>query len=226
MLFNLGFAGEKFAMSSKISVLIGILFLCLAASFAPGRDKEKVAYHLERGSRIWIDGNATLGSYECKTVAVYGIGNIDSSSIKESSATIGNNSDKKTEVSVQVRLFDCGNPMMNEDMYKALRANNDSLISYELIKATVLYDSTRGNSSIGLRTIGNLTIGGVTRQDTIDTVVRILPGKKYEIVGSKYLFMSDFNIIPPTAFFGLIRADEKLVVGFDLIAAPSNDEVE
>ena len=35
--------------------------------------------------------------------------------------------------------------------------------------------------------------------------------------------MIDFNITPPSAFFGLINAHEKLTVNFDLIAAPNNE---
>jgi hypothetical protein len=213
-------------MSMRIFILIELVFLCLGSSSLPGRERDKIAYHLERGSRIWINGSATLGSYECKTVAVYGIGNLDSSSVKSS-----NNFDEKsyvedTRIAVQVRLFDCGNPIMNEDMYKALKADNDSLISFELIKAVVLYDSTENHSNMGLRTIGKLTIAGVTREDTIDTIIRILPGRKYEITGIKNLTMTDFKIIPPTAFFGLIKANERLVVGFDLIAAPLPTELD
>jgi hypothetical protein len=52
--------------------------------------------------------------------------------------------------------------------------------------------------------------------------VKGLRDGKYEILGRKELSMLDFHITPPSAFFGLIRADEGLVVNFDLIAGPDH----
>jgi hypothetical protein len=211
-------------MTWKIGAFIGFGIVCLGISLALSRDRDKIRYHLESGSRIWINGSATLGSYECKTVAVYGTGNLDSDSATGDSSSIDKRSKEGTKVAVQVKLFDCGNPAMNKDMYNALKADNDSLISFELIDADIIYDSTRRNDGVELRTIGNLTVAGVTRTDTIYTLIKTLPDRKYKIVGEKSLSMLDFKIVPPTAFFGLIKANEKLIVGFDLIAAPISEK--
>jgi D-arabinose 1-dehydrogenase-like Zn-dependent alcohol dehydrogenase len=192
---------------------INIIVLSLLVSFASiswDRNNNSITYHLETGSRLWIDGSATIGSYECRTVAIYGIGDI------------ANNSNKYAQIEVLVKFFDCGNPAMNEDMYTALKANRDSVIQYKLIKTIVLYDSTSFNGLFGLRTIGNLSIAGISRQDTIDVNIKSLHERKFEIIGSINLSMIDFNITPPSAFFGLINAHEKLTVNFDLIAAPNN----
>ena len=35
--------------------------------------------------------------------------------------------------------------------------------------------------------------------------------------------MLDYKIVPPSTFFGLIKAHEQLTVSFDLIAAPNGD---
>jgi hypothetical protein len=207
-------------MTRKFIAILEFGIICFCISVTLGRDKDKIVYHLERGSRIWINGSATLGSYECKTVAVFGTGNLNSDSVTGDRNSIRNNSKEGTKIAVQVKFFDCGNPAMNEDMYNALKADSDSLISFELIDTDIIYDSTRGNSELGLRTIGNLTVAGVTRKDTIYTTIKILPYGKYEIIGEKNLSMLDFKIVPPTAFFGIIKAHENLVVGFDLIAAP------
>ena len=206
---------------------INIIVLSLLVSFASiswDRNNNSITYHLETGSRLWIDGSATIGSYECRTVAVYGIGDINTNNIdKNNFNSIANNSNKYAQIEVLVKFFDCGNPAMNEDMYTALKANRDSVIQYKLIKTIVLYDSTSFNGLFGLRTIGNLSIAGVSRQDTIDVNIKSLHERKFEIIGSINLSMIDFNITPPSAFFGLINAHEKLTVNFDLIAAPNNE---
>jgi hypothetical protein len=106
-----------------------------------------------------------------------------------------------------------------------LKADRDSLIIYELRNASVTYDSTRYNGSFGLRTVGKLTIAGKTREDTIYTSVKMLPDRRYEIVGEKSISMLDFDIDPPSAFFGLIRANENLIVKFDLLASPQYEDI-
>ncbi len=199
---------------------IGITFLLIIVTAGLSREKNKYTYQLENGSRLWINGSATLGSYECRTIAVFGTGKIshDSSDIAEHPT--GPDPDSGIKIAVMVKLLDCGNRAMNKDMFKALRADSDSLILYKLIDARIKNYPASTKKEIELRTIGDLTIAGITRRDTIDTEIRILKDGKYEIVGEKTLSMRDFDIIPPTAFFGLIKADEKLVVGFDLIAGP------
>lgn len=204
---------------------IGILAVVLA--FAPASDKMHrgmIPYHLETGSQIWINGTATVGSYKCGTVAVYGVGDLDGNrgNQRESDSAKSKNREH-ARVEVLAKMFDCGNPAMNRDMYAALKANRDSTIQYELARTDMMFDSTSANGPLRLRTAGNLSIAGVTRWDTIIADVRSLPNGKYEIFGRKNLSMRDYRIVPPSKFFGLIKANERLTVGFDLIAAPDNE---
>jgi len=208
-------------MKLKPKNIIVLSLLVAFASISWDQNRSSIAYHLETGSRLWINGSATLGSYECRTVAVYGIGNIDIDSInKNNSHSLTDLANNRAQIKVLVKLFDCGNPVMNEDMYSALKADQDSIIQYTLIKTIVQHDSVVLNGSLGLRIIGYLSIAGVSKQDTIDVNIKSLHGNKFEIIGHKNLSMVDFNIIPPSAFFGLIKADKELTINFDLIAAP------
>jgi hypothetical protein len=205
--------------------VLSILMISISTYFCYALSQEQafVPYHLLPGSRLWIDGTATLGSYTCETVAVYGSGglNADIGKLQDTSLTHQAGSGG-VQVFVLVKMFDCGNPAMNADMYHALRAERDSAIEYTLIHAQVMYDSIAHNGWLGLRTIGKLSIAGVTRTDTINVRVKSLRDRKYEILGRKELSMLDFHITPPSAFFGLIKADEGLVVNFDLIAGPDH----
>ncbi len=205
--------------------IVGILAVGL--SFAPASHSQSnaaVPYHLEAGSQLWINGTATVGMYQCGTVAVYGAGDLNPAwrAPKISGPSVGG-VQEDARVEVLVKMFDCGNPSMNRDMYAALKANRDSTIDYELTAAEVVFDSTATKGVLLLRTIGNLSIAGVTRRDTIIADVKSLPEGKYEISGRKNLSMLDYRIIPPSTFFGLIKAHERLIVSFDLIAAPDKE---
>jgi hypothetical protein len=188
------------------------------------QEEHFIPYHLLPGSRLWIDGTSTVNTYRCETVAVYGSGDLNEGIEKFQETPSSRRADTSSaRVIVYVRMFNCGNNAMNADMYHALRAETDSTIHYTLSGAQVLYDSTVQHGWLGLQTIGTLSIAGVTRSDTINVRVKSLSNSKYEITGRKKLSMRDFHIIPPSAFFGLIKADEALVVNFDLIAGPDHN---
>jgi hypothetical protein len=210
-------------MKSIVIKIAAVLLLAANTAFSWDRDKNSISYRIETGSRLWIEGSATLGSYECRTVAIYGTGDVDTSRLNNNFHSAADNSGKSAQLDVLVKFFDCGNNRMNADMYHALKADKDSTIHYKLIRSAILYDSTAVNGRFGLRTVGVLLIAGVAKIDTIDVDVVSLQDNKFELIGKKHLSMIDFSITPPTAFFGLIKAHEDLTVNFDLIAVPSDE---
>jgi hypothetical protein len=209
--------------------IFAVLFISCSLIFCHSLCQEQlfIPYHLLPGSRLWIDGTATLGTYTCETVAVYGSGGLNADLDRLREASLSRQTDNgRVQVFVLVKMFDCGNPAMNVDMYHAMRAEQDSAIHYTLSETHLMYDSIAHSGVLGLRTIGKLSIAGVTRMDTIDVRVKSLRDRKYEIFGKKELSMLDFHITPPSAFFGLIKAAERLTVNFDLIAGPDNNFTE
>lgn len=180
-------------------------------------DRTSVTYHIDRGSKVWITGTATVGSYECVTFSVQGVGEVRFSE----RAAPAPHPQKKAIISVSVRSIDCGNSLMNKDLYGALKAEEDSLILFELERTELKYDSLASKGTIGLRAFGNLTVAGTTKKDTINATITLLSSNAYSISGEKKLSMFDFNITPPSAFWGLIKAHKELVVHFQLIATPA-----
>ena len=112
--------------------------------------------------------------------------------------------------------------MMNEDMYEAMKDKKNPFILYELLNSKIVSEEEISGWS-EVQTTGYLTIAGYKRTINIPLKVRKLPDGKYNLVGIKELSMHDFNIEPPSAFFGLIEADDKLVIKFNLIAGISQD---
>ncbi len=174
-----------------------------------------IKYVTQADSRLWINGTSTIDSFTCMTRQVSGYADI----IKSSG--MNNNSLRKDKVEVAVPVFtlNCGKSIMNDDMYNAMKANKFPMIRYELINAHIASkpDSTVG--TFNLKTFGYLTIAGVTHKADITIQVERLTDGRFRLTGKKSLSMLDYGIIPPSHFFGLIRAHDKLVVNFDLIAA-------
>lgn len=182
--------------------------LLLAALMLVGTLSAQAQLTLTEESRFWIDGTSSVNSFTCESRAADGYG-----------VLAGRNdvSQAKVEVVLPVVSFDCGRQRMNEDFYNALEMKQHPTIRYLLDTAEVI---TSQSDRYTLRTTGRLTIAGEQQSVVLDVQAQRLPGGRFRAEGSKAMRMSDFGIEPPTAMLGLIKAHDRIVVRFDLIAQP------
>ena len=196
-----------------ILIISGTVFFFAANAFS-----QTIMYRTLPGSRMWIEGTSTLNDYTCKTNDVVGYGEVDQ--VPDSNA--GSAGKDKAYLTIMVQSLNCGKELMNEDMYNAMKSKKFPFIRYELLGAHLISDADSAGGWFKLRTIGNLSIAGDTSKVEITMDVKEIKNGIYRLVGSKSLMMKQFGIIPPSHFFGLIRAHEQLTVHFDLLAADSS----
>jgi hypothetical protein len=126
------------------------------------------------------------------------------------------------QLRVPVSRLRCGNRQMERDMYRALRAQSYPAIEFRFTELLggVQHDIDGGTyrAKIG----GVLSLAGATRTITVDVVATRLARDRFRLHARLPLRMTDFRITPPTALFGLVKAQNDLVVQFDLVleAAP------
>ncbi len=104
--------------------------------------------------------------------------------------------------------------LMDRNVVRTLKADDHPYISFNLLQIDTR-DLQYGVTL--LKTKGMLTIAGVEREIEMDVFARVLPNADVEVWGMKDLEMQHFNINPPSAFFGIIRADGRIKVNFDII---------
>ena len=179
---------------------------------------QTIIYRTLPGSRMWIDGTSTLNDYTCKTNEVEGYAQVNNLP----DLNDGTSRKNKAFLTVTVQSLNCGLELMNEDMYNAMKSKKYPFIKYELLNAHLLSSEDSTGGWFKLQTTGNLSIAGDTCKVKIVMKVRKVVDGIYRLIGSKTLTMKQFGIIPPTHFFGLIRAHEGLTVHFDLLAAKSS----
>jgi polyisoprenoid-binding protein YceI len=63
---------------------------------------------------------------------------------------------------------------------------------------------------------GNLTIAGVSKPVELTVVAKVLPGGDLEFSGSKTMRMTMFNVDPPTAMWGVVKAGDEITIAFTL----------
>lgn len=182
------------------------------------QNRAKIEYIALAKSRIWIDGSSTINDFSCSSDKIKGYGYLKSN--QNSSQRMKKAGDSSVvDITVSVKSFDCGVEGMNNDMHNALKYEKYPLIKYRLLDADVLSKKdSLSAAKFTLNTKGELSIAGVTNTVNILMHVDKLNDGTYHLVGHKPLSMYDFDITPPSAFFGLIKAHDKLTVYFDLYA--------
>ena len=73
-----------------------------------------------------------------------------------------------------------------------------------------------------LKTIGRLTIAGVTRDVTMDVAATRNADGRYTLTGQAPIRMTDFGIKPPKAMMNTIRTGDDVKVTFRWVVATAN----
>ncbi len=199
-------------------ILLSAILLIFLPFHAGAQNNPQGQIKIEEGGKLWISGSATIVDYTCKARELSGNGTIKYKG--QPRKNVRESGDVNITVSIPVHSLDCGKKPMNRDMYEALKANSHPNIHYELLDA-LLVDSTSANGNEGpswmnIKTTGILEIAGV--RDTTEILIRgkITDNNRFRVKGSKHISMDTFNIDPPTALLGLIKANKELTVKFDV----------
>jgi polyisoprenoid-binding protein YceI len=68
---------------------------------------------------------------------------------------------------------------------------------------------------------GSLSMAGATKPVDLRISYKVLPNGDLQIIGSKKIKMTEFNMEPPTAMMGTIKVGEEVVISFDIVLSSS-----
>lgn len=199
-------------------VFLKILLIIFTVYVSPGRAQPIWGnISIQKGGQLWIEGSAGIVNYKCRAEKLSGAGEIENTENPQS--TVKGHGEVHISVALPVKSLNCGKRAMNQDMYEALKAEEFPTIRYQLLEAKLdenveAADTT--SSWMTIRTLGIMEIAGV--QDTTDIYVqgKVLNDNQFQVKGSKQIHMKTYNVEPPRALLGLIRADEELTVHFNV----------
>lgn len=100
---------------------------------------------------------------------------------------------------------------MDNNTYKALKADKHPEIAYTLSTATV---TPVNATTFAIKSRGKLTIAGTTRETDVDATARLNADNSISINGSKKLRMTDYGVTPPKVM--MIRTGNDLTVSYQL----------
>ncbi|MGM0588115.1 MAG: YceI family protein [Bacteroidota bacterium] len=223
-----------FVLSAWIAVLVPSAGAQQVSLTSAIQSLNSVTFEPTEQSRLWIEGTTNISRYQCQAANIEGQGQVSDNRIAWKASDQASDIDvPPAEVELRVRVFalDCGKARMNQDMYNALKADDHRFIKFELSKAespvAISADSVTNNQHwYTFDVIGWLEVAGVERKVTVPIKTELLDADqlKFRLKGSHRLQMTNYNISPPSALYGLVQADNELTVFFDLIVQPSSDQ--
>ncbi|MCH8246126.1 MAG: YceI family protein [Bacteroidetes bacterium] len=196
------------ALTTIISIVVGAIVM---PSLGQITRPDPVRFVLEKGSSIWIEGTSTISRFKCESAYVQGYGILYNE--QDPSADLG----IEAEIAAPVKLFDCNLAAMNADFWDALKSDQFPLIEYWVNDISIDSVSTTVSGTYAVRSSGRITIAGVKKRIEMEFVGRQIGPERFKLEGKTEMFMSDFDIKPPTALFGLVRAQNRITVHFNLI---------
>ncbi|HEY1114665.1 MAG TPA: YceI family protein [Chitinophagaceae bacterium] len=100
---------------------------------------------------------------------------------------------------------------MDNNTYKALKANKHPEIAYTLSSATV---TPVNATTFTIKTKGKLTIAGTTRETDVDATAKVNADNSITVTGSKKLKMTDYGVTPPKVM--MIKTGNDLTISYNL----------
>jgi hypothetical protein len=118
---------------------------------------------------------------------------------------------KNANLNLNIKGFDSGNSLMNKDFYDLLNVSQHPTLEISLLSAKPNLNSL--NEYIELET--QISIAGEKRIEKI--IVRPITLDSYwHFIGKTDLNLNNYNIAPPSKFFGMVKVKDQLKIEFDL----------
>lgn len=187
-----------------------VALLTLIAGVARAQDT-RVAVNPD--SKLWIDGTSNLHGWTCRATKLDAAIDLDAE-IASQIATAPPKALKRVQVRVPVKSLKCGHDAMDNNLYKALKADETAEISY--ILATFEAAPGEAKDTFTLHTVGTLAIAGTEKKIEMDVVATRLADGSVTAKGLVPIKMTDFGIKPPTAIFGRLKTGDEVKVNFEL----------
>jgi len=199
-------------MKNTLRIAFGLVGLCASAASA-----QSVRVAARPDSKLWLEGTSNVRGWSCHAANLDAWVEAASDRLTTDPGALATQLENVT-VRVPVQSLKCGNGVMDRRLYKALAAGN-SRAEFIVGRFNVLSSTSRPEP--GLRTVGTITVAG--RDKTLGVDVRTHRGPDGTLIaeGAIPVDMSDFGIVPPTAFFGALRTGNRVLVRFELHVAPN-----
>jgi YceI-like domain len=204
------------------AALVAAVFILLTAppsAGGPAAVGEVVSLGVAPGASLELDGDSSLHPYSAKAHGIEAGVGVDPARVvtaaqaSDLQALIRGHFIKTFHLSVPVDQLRSGEKGLDTNMRKALKGDRYKEIRFQMDS----YDVSAphgGGAALQVVLHGRLSLAGVERKIDV-TAVGVPVRGGVEISGTKALFMTDYQIKPPTMMLGMIKTKNLITVKFN-----------
>ncbi len=197
-------------MSFSSNIVTVFPLLVLVSSIAYGQASSHITLQLSSDSRLEIKGSANVTDFGCSFMSGHAHDTIRT--------TVNVTSDvvhlSNMAINFPINHFDCGNSVINKDFRKTLDSHNHPRITLDLTK--IYFDgSGRGDNYLEAKAEIVISIAGRSNKYVVPFDEITFGEGHISFTGQQDLAFSYFDLVPPTALFGLVKVRDQLDVSFD-----------
>src|SRR4051812_35614211 len=172
-------------------------------------------------SRVWVTGASNIRRFTCTARELSGAVDLHGVTTRRD-VLVGDNALVMPSLTLSVSKLDCGIGIMNRHLHEALRGARQPTIEFHL--TTYEVDVTAPVPVA--RIAGVVTIAGVRR--TIATTATVYADTlgTFHVNGSYDIRPTDFGVVPPRRFAGLLRVRDRATVHFDVALDRDSDVLD
>ncbi|MEQ9266237.1 MAG: YceI family protein [Balneolaceae bacterium] len=155
------------------------------------------------GSKLRINGTSNVNDFECIYDDRFETDTLKHIVQVEEAIVVLDGDQLKLEID----SFDCGKRGINRDFRNTLKSKVYPNIQIELVKVVA-------QNEVPFEAEIMASLAGVTNRYILELVNLSIENEQTQFEGTLTLKMSDFNLSPPTALFGLIKVRDEIDVNF------------
>lgn len=197
-------------MTWKGRFFVLFVLLAVAAHYGQAQHKASLIMVLSSSSHLEVRGSANVTDFTCVFQHQYVVDTLD-----VSVDILGNIIYcADAVINFKVDGFDCGQAAMNKDFRKTLGSDTYPYITLSIDK--IMFDgSGSGDSYVEAETELTIQLAGKSNTYSIPLDNITFSDRLISFRGRQDVTFTSFDLVPPTALFGLVKVDDELDIKFD-----------
>ena len=193
--------------------IIGLFLLLSTTAFISSENHyaaPKVKWVILKECQVTVNGSTNVNKFSCSIPDYTGFDTLN----------IFKNSSKNLPVGMSGRLklpvsrFDCLNKMMTKDLRKTLNSEEFPMLYIKFISLEKYPDMRSGPET--LKGAVSIELAGVSKKVNVNYKISMDDEHVIHLLGKQSVNFSDFQLTPPKKFAGMVRANDKLEVEFNI----------
>jgi polyisoprenoid-binding protein YceI len=162
-------------------------------------------------SRLWLEGSSNVRDWRCDATSLDASVDVDEVGAHDATGSFARL--HHVQVRVPTHALTCGRSQMDNIMYRALHVDDEP----DCRQIVGRFDVVSRDADGALVMQGTLRIAGRERDVRVPVEVQQQQDGTLRAQGALPILMTDYGIKPPTALFGVLRTENRIVVKFDLL---------